>query len=92
MRVKVGFLGILRDQMGRKSLEFELPDGARFADLLQAIAPTMQSKAAWAWDGKKGGLAPRVAVSRKNGVGRVDFDTPLTEGEELVVFPPLAGG
>jgi hypothetical protein len=41
MQVTVGFLGILRDQVGQKSIEVDLPDGAGFDDLMEAIAPLM---------------------------------------------------
>jgi molybdopterin converting factor small subunit len=93
MRISVGFLGILRDQVGQKSLEVELPDGAGFDDLMQAIAPLMEQKVgSWAWDAQKRRFSPRVVVSRQKAVGTVDPASPLTDGEEILVFPPLAGG
>ena len=93
MRVSVGFLGILRDQLGQKSLSVELPEGAGFDDLLQAIAPMVQDKLGpWAWDQENRRFSPRVVVSRKSGFGKVDRSVPLTDGEEIMVFPPLAGG
>jgi molybdopterin converting factor small subunit len=93
MRVSVGFLGILRDQVGQKSLDVELPDGAGFDDLMQAIAPLMEQKVgSWAWDAQKRRFSPRVVVSRQKAVGTVDQVSPLTDGEEILVFPPLAGG
>jgi molybdopterin converting factor small subunit len=93
MRVSVGFLGILRDQVGQKSLEVELPDGAGFGDLMEAIAPLMEQKVgSWAWDGEKRRFSPRVVVSRQKAIGTGDLTTPLTDGEEILVFPPLAGG
>jgi molybdopterin converting factor small subunit len=92
MRVSVGFLGILRDQVGQKALDVELPDGAGFTDLMTAIAPLMEQKVGWAWDREKGRFSPRVVVSRKRVVGKADSDVPLTDGEEILVFPPLAGG
>jgi molybdopterin converting factor small subunit len=93
MRVSVGFLGILRDQMGQKSLSVDLPDGAGFDELMEAIAPVMEDKVgSWAWDQDKRRFSPRVVVSRKNALGKIDPAVPLTEGEEIWVFPPLAGG
>jgi molybdopterin converting factor small subunit len=93
MRVSVGFLGILRDQVGQKSIEVELPDGAGFGDLMDAIAPLMAEKVgSWAWDGGKHRFSPRVIVSRQKAVGGVKLTAPLEEGEEVLVFPPLAGG
>lgn len=93
VRVSVGFLGILRDQIGQKSLEVDLPDGAGFADLMEAIAPLMEEKVgSWAWDSQKRRFSPRVIVSRQKAVGGADLSAPLVEGEEILVFPPLAGG
>ena len=96
MRVSIGFLGMLRDQLGQKSLNVDLPEGAGFADLMGAIAPLMEQKVGWAWDREGRGFSPRVVVSRKgaNGMalGRADVDAPLVDGEEFMVFPPLAGG
>ena len=93
MRVSVGFLGILRDQLGQKSLSVELPDGAGFDELFEAIAPMVEDKlGSWAWDKENRRFSPRVAVSRKTGFGKADHSAPLTDGEEILVFPPLAGG
>jgi molybdopterin converting factor small subunit len=93
LRVSVGFLGLLRDQLGQKSLSVELPDGAVFDDLLEAIAPTLQDKlGSWAWDRDNRCFSRRVVVSRKTASGKPDPSAPLTDGEEIMVFPPLAGG
>jgi molybdopterin converting factor small subunit len=96
MRVSIGFLGMLRDQLGQKSLDVDLPDGAGFADLMDAIAPLMEQKVAWAWDREAHRFSPRVVISRKcvNGTarGKDDAEVPLADGEEFMVFPPLAGG
>jgi len=96
MRVSIGFLGILRDSLGQKSVEVDLPDGAHFSDLLEVIAPLMEQKVAWAWDRKRRIFSPRVVISRKEGRGhtsaKIDAGTALADGEEFVVFPPIAGG
>lgn len=93
MRVSVSFLGILRDQLGQKSLQVDLPDGAGFGDLLAAIAPVMEQKVGgWAWDAKNQRFSGRIIVSRQNAVGGTDPSSPLADGEEIIVFPPLAGG
>jgi len=96
MRVSIGFLGILRDSLGQNSVEVDLPDGSRFSDLLEAIAPLMERKVAWAWDRERRAFSPRVVISRKEGRGhtpaKIDPETPLVDDEEFVVFPPIAGG
>jgi molybdopterin converting factor small subunit len=93
MRVSVSFLGILRDQIGQKSLQVDLPDGSSFGDLMVAIAPLMNEKVGtWAWDGKNQRFSGRIVVSRQKAVGGTDAPAPLVDGEEILVFPPLAGG
>jgi molybdopterin converting factor small subunit len=93
MRVAVTFLGILRDQVGQKTLEVELPDGAGFGDLMDALAPTMDQRVgSWAWDSGERRFSPMVVVSRQQAVGGADLAGPLEDGEEILVFPPLAGG
>jgi molybdopterin converting factor small subunit len=93
MRVTLTFLGIIRDKVGQKSLDVELPDGSGFDDLMQAIAPLMREKLdGWAWDDSRCRFSPQVIVSRGRAVGGVDLSAPLEEGEEVLVFPPLAGG
>ena len=93
MRVSVGFLGILRDQVGQKTLEVELPDGASVDDLMEALAPMMEQKVgSWAWDAGTRRFTPRVVVSRKKAIGSRALTAPLEDGEEILVFPPLAGG
>jgi molybdopterin converting factor small subunit len=93
MRVSVSFLGILRDKIGQKTIEVDLPDGSDFEDLMAAIAPRMQEKVGtWAWDGKNQRFAGRIVVSRQKAVKGADPSAPLVDGEEILVFPPLAGG
>ena len=93
MRVKVTFLGIIRDQVGQRSLELELPEGSTFGDLMAAIAPTMEEKVgSWAWDRQSQRFSGRIVVSRQKAVGGIEAKAPLVDGEEVLVFPPLAGG
>jgi molybdopterin converting factor small subunit len=93
MRVLVSFLGILRDKIGQRSIEVDLPDGSAFGDLMASIAPLMEEKVgAWAWDGKNQRFSGRIVVSRQKAVGGTDASAPLVDGEEILVFPPLAGG
>ena len=93
MNVAVTFLGILRDQVGQKTLQVELPEGADLGDLMDAIAPIMDEKVgAWAWDSDERRFSARVVVSRQGAVGNADMTAPLKNGEEILVFPPLAGG
>jgi molybdopterin converting factor small subunit len=93
MRVSVTFLGPLRDQAGAQSIEAELPDGATYRDLLDHIADTMEAKlAVWAWDKTARSFSRRVVVSLNLSLDLREETTPLAEGDELIVVPPLGGG
>lgn len=93
MLVKVTFLGLLRDKVGSPSLEVELPAGATFRDLLESLAPQLEDKLGdWAWDREARRFAPRIMISRSKVVGGYEDDSALSDGEEILVFPPLAGG
>jgi molybdopterin converting factor small subunit len=93
VQVTVSFLGALRDKVGARSLVVELPATATYRDLLDGIAPTMRAKLpAWAWDGEKRSFPKQMMVSRNLSVDLRDEATPLADGDEIIVVPPLAGG
>ena len=91
LHVTVTFLRLLRDQGGVSRLELTLPPGARARDLLNALAPHVEGRLSdWAWDSAKRGFTPRVAMSL--GQSLKDVDGILADGQEIVVFSPMAGG
>ena len=93
MRVTVTFLGIIRDQVGSRSLDFELPSRATMRDLLDALAPQLEGRLAdWAWDHERRMFTEKVMVSRNLVPGGRDEAMTLADGDEILVFPPIAGG
>jgi molybdopterin converting factor small subunit len=91
IRVTVTFLGLLRDQMGAPRLELDLPSGSRLADVLHALVPEVEGRLGdWAWDGEKHCFTSQVTVAR--GPKAVDKKGELVDGEEIIIFPPMAGG
>lgn len=91
VRVTVTFLGLVRDQVGTARLELDLPPHARMSDVREALAPLVQGKlGSWAWDEQKRDFTSRVTVARARGT--TDKEGVLTDGEEIIVFPPMAGG
>lgn len=93
MRVTVTFLGIIRDQVGSRSLDFELPSGATLRDLFDALAPQLEGRLAdWVWDHEKRMFTEKVMVSRNLVPGGGDEAMILADGDEILVFPPIAGG
>jgi molybdopterin converting factor subunit 1 len=80
MRVSVRLFAGLRERAGTDRLDVELPDGARVADVLAAMAST-----------PVGALRPRecvVAVNREY----AGADEPVHAGDEVALVPPVSGG
>jgi MoaE-MoaD fusion protein len=80
VRVSVRLFAGLRERAGTDRLEVELPDGARVADVLAAMAST-----------PVGELRPRecvVAVNREY----AGADEPVNAGDEVALVPPVSGG
>ncbi len=90
MHVKINFLGPLRDQLGQPSLTVELPQGATYRDLLDAIAPTVSKSTEW--DQTTRTFSRRLTVTRNNGSYLRDESTLLADGDEILVLLPMAGG
>src|SRR3954453_15726353 len=80
MRVSVRLFAGLRERAGTDRLEGELPDDARVADVLAAMAST-----------PVGALRDRecvVAVNREY----AGADEPVRAGDEVALVPPVSGG
>jgi MoaE-MoaD fusion protein len=78
--VSVRLFAGLRERAGTDRLQVELPEGARVADVLAAMAGT-----------PVGELRPRecvVAVNREY----ADADAPVQAGDEVALVPPVSGG
>ena len=93
MHVTVSFLGLLRDHIGKPSLAVELPAGATYRHLLDAIGPTMEARCPhWTWDASKRSFSQRVTVSRNLNTDLREETTCLADGDEILVLLPMAGG
>jgi molybdopterin converting factor subunit 1 len=80
MRVSVRLFAGLRERAGTDRLEVELPEDARVADVLAAMAAT-----------PVGALRDRecvVAVNREY----ASADEPVRAGDEVALVPPVSGG
>jgi len=81
MQVSVLYFAVFRDRLGIDSESLELAAGARLAD---AIA-TLETR-----HDVVRGLRGRYRVAINQDM--VDGDPALTEGDEIVLIPPVAGG
>src|SRR5919206_5101941 len=80
MRVSVRLFAGLRERAGTDRLEVDVPDDARVADVLAAMAET-----------PVGALRDRecvVAVNREYAAA----DEPVRAGDEVALVPPVSGG
>jgi molybdopterin synthase catalytic subunit len=82
MRVHLLPFGVLKDYLAPAPLE--LPDEAKVADLLTAIADQLERYPA------AGRLLPRIAVSVNAEYAQADW--PLHEGDHVGLLPPVSGG
>jgi molybdopterin synthase catalytic subunit len=80
VNVSVRLFAGLRERAGSERVDVELPDGARVADLLEALAAT-----------PVGALRPGqcvVAINREY----ARADEPIGAGDEVALIPPVSGG
>lgn len=76
MRVTIRLFAGLRERAGAGEVTLELPEGARVADALSAVAELTD------------GVAVVMAVNREY----AEQSQPLHAGDELALIPPVSGG
>lgn|SRR5690606_12551574 len=81
MRVRVRLFGALREALGAKELEANLPEGASAAELRARLAAEHPAVAAF-------GARLRLSVNR----AFASDDVVLAEGDEVAFLPPVSGG
>ena len=80
MKIRLLFFAALRERLGRDEEEFDCP-GASIASLRTALAERYPELAS---------LLPRVAIAVDEQYA--GDETPLREGAEVALIPPIAGG
>jgi molybdopterin synthase catalytic subunit len=81
MRVRVMLFGAVREDAGEKELSLGLAEGATVADLRALLAQELPLV---------GRYGDRLAVSVNQEL--VDAETPLADGDEVALLPPVSGG
>lgn len=92
MLVKVRAFAGFREILG-KDLELDIEKGSTIADLLNELAASSQAFKESAFD-DSGRLQDYVLLmlNKKRIDPRQDLSTEMHEGDELAIFPPVAGG
>jgi molybdopterin converting factor small subunit len=93
--VKVRSIALVRHLLGQDPLDLEVPDGATVADVLARLAeiggPRLEP--ILAEPKEKSAHAPlRVMVNGRDIHVLQDRETPVAEGDDILVFVPIAGG
>jgi molybdopterin synthase catalytic subunit len=81
MRIRVRLFAIQRELVGAREVDLELPAGSSIEaawTALVALHPTLASG--------------RAYVRFARNADYADADTPLTDGDELAIIPPVSGG
>ena len=81
VRVRVRLFAIQRELAGTREVALDLPDGATVEDAWTALVAIHP------------GLAPgRASVRFARNGAYADASTPLTDGDEVAMIPPVSGG
>jgi MoaE-MoaD fusion protein len=81
VRVRVRLFAIQRELAGAREVALDLPDGATVEDAWRALVAIHP------------GLAPgRPSVRFARNGAYADASTPLTDGDEVAMIPPVSGG
>ena len=81
MRIEILYFAVLRERAGRDRETLELPDGADVAAARAAVAARHSAIES---------LLPRVQAAVNRTIAK--DTTPLADGDEVALLPPVAGG
>ena len=81
MNITIKFFARLREAVGSSTLNRNVSNNSTIADLIKSLQTEFP---------KLGDIASRTIVAINQEF--VDQDTPLSEGDEVALFPPVSGG
>ena len=79
MRIRTLFFATYREMAGAETLDVDLPPGATAADLVASLRENGMGRLP---------AEPALAVNQEYAA----LTTPLSEGDEVALLPPVAGG
>ncbi|MBW2366323.1 MAG: MoaD/ThiS family protein [Deltaproteobacteria bacterium] len=92
MKISAKFHGILSDWTGVQTADFDLPNSADMADLMQEIARRFRSNMPDPlWDDDNGTFCPQI-VAFMDGKKLASKNAPLGRGGEVTFYTMVAGG
>lgn len=81
MKIRLLLFASLRERLGKSEMEMEVPAKARPLEVLELLLKSKE-------ESSKILRATLVAINQNY----APHDTPLQEGDELALIPPVAGG
>lgn len=90
MQIELRFFANFREAVGQKTIERDYEDGLQAGDVLRSLSEEFTEMDLF----EDGELREYLTILR-NGTDIAHLDgqaTPLEDGDELSVFPPVAGG
>ncbi len=92
MKVYLKSIGDLRDYFGRETQEIELPEGATFQQLLEAIGQRWGAVLPpYIWDAAKGEFRSALFLVVDKQVVQ-DMARALSDGQQIALVKALSGG
>jgi molybdopterin converting factor small subunit len=92
MKIKINFMGMLSKYTGVESVDIELPDDARYGDLLDEIGARYGADLPEkCWDRNANEFIKPISAIGSNGDVELR-DTPLTGTDEIHILIPISGG
>ncbi|MBN1320760.1 MAG: MoaD/ThiS family protein [Thermoleophilia bacterium] len=95
MNITVRSIGLIRQILGQGEIQVLLPEGTTVGGLLSELAEEKGEKfAPYAAAAKKpGAYAPlRVVINGRDVLPQQSQSTMLAEGDDVLIFVPIAGG
>lgn len=93
MKIKVSLFFPFREELPEDRVEVELPEGAVAAQLVEALASRFPALRPRFFDAQ--GQIHRHISALVNGVSiqfKRGWSTPLADGDEVILLPPVGGG
>jgi molybdopterin synthase sulfur carrier subunit len=95
MKVTLHTILGLREVVGQRLVEIDLPQGSTVADFLRCLEEKWGEKLAnRLWNPDSGAVLPyvRIMVNGQTIQFLKGLETPLNEGDEVLILPPVSGG
>ena len=93
MNVRVRFYGMAYEEVGTRELSMELTEGSTVDDLLSIIVEKYPDLTNLVYD-KEGVFREylEVAVNKTDIIGLDGLKTGLSDGDTVLIMPPIGGG